>query len=284
MSKALTTTEIPALLELLKDRQDGDLHVMLQDQLGHLDTRTLQALWRRSLYGPDELAMEIGTILQTRNWEDLEATLARTPVHELRFETLLVMIARFGHPVVDEADIDQRLDVLANGCRDSLVGVDTDLARAAKIADYLGRELGFTGNQDVYYDPENSFIDSVLETRRGIPITLSAVYILVAERLGVPLRGIGLPGHFIVGLTDAENRSLYLDPFRKGMILTHLECVQLTEQLGHPFQDSFLRPVSPRYVFLRMLANLYHVYDRNGDLRRADRALTICHACNAMAL
>jgi len=254
---------------------------MLRGQLHDYDTPTLRALYRQCRLQPDEVTMDVATVLRDRNWRDLEAALHYQPVSSMPLLDLLVIPASFAHVDADFHQIQQQIAALADACRERLADSDTLMTKAVKIADCLGRDVGYTGNADDYYNPENSFIDSVLDTKRGIPISLSALYMVVAEELGVPLKGIGLPGHFIVGITDEEGRVLYLDPYRRGMILTRLDCVQLVEQLGHNFQDSYLRPVSKRYVFQRSLANLYNIYERAGDPLRADRALTLCHACTA---
>lgn len=281
MDKPLSATAIPAVLTLLRDRQDPELLAMLRQQLHDYDTPALRELYEQCRLQPDEVSMDVATVLRDRTWRDLEEQLRCQPLSRMSLLDQLVMLASFAHVDADYHRIQAQIADLAAACRERFNDSDSVMTRAVKIADCLGRDYGYTGNTEAYYDPENSFIDSVLETRRGIPISLSALYMVVAEELGVPICGIGLPGHFIVGITDEDGRVLYLDPYRRGMILTRLDCVQLVEQLGHTFQDGYLRPVSKRYVFQRSLANLYNVYDRAGDLLRADRALTLCHACTA---
>ncbi|MDP7397117.1 MAG: transglutaminase family protein [Lentisphaeria bacterium] len=93
----------------------------------------------------------------------------------------------------------------------------------------------------------------------------------MAQRLDVPLRGVGLPGHFIVLLESSEPLAAY-DPFRRGMCLSYLDCIQLVEQYGHTFDDSQLKPVTPRDILARSLNNLRQVYRRRND-RRFRRAV-----------
>ena len=85
--------------------------------------------------------------------------------------------------------------------------------------EYLFGDLGFRGNEIDYNDPRNSCLNYVLDRRTGIPIALSVVYIEVARRLGQPVSGVGLPGHFIVEYNDGEFAT-YIDPFHSGKLLT----------------------------------------------------------------
>lgn len=273
MSRTLSPKEIPALLALLRDRHDREVQRLLQEQLAALDDDALLALWRHSGTLPDAAAMELEDRLRVRQWTTLRATLEQAPAGQLTLEDYVFMVARVGHVAFDAAKVRQLLDDLATGLQERLEPGGTPLTQAVKLADFLGRELGYVGNHANYVDPENSFIDSVLITRKGIPISLSVVYLLVAQRLGLPLRGIGLPGHFIVGLVPAEGEALYLDPYRRGQVLTHLDCIALVQQIGHPFNVSMLSPVSDRYIFQRMLANLYQIYEQRRQPRWADLVL-----------
>jgi regulator of sirC expression with transglutaminase-like and TPR domain len=85
--------------------------------------------------------------------------------------------------------------------------------------DILFEQERFSGNRENYYDPDNSFLNRVLDRKTGIPITLSLIYIEVAGRLGLDMRGIGLPGHFITALYHGSGE-IFIDPFNRGEILT----------------------------------------------------------------
>ncbi len=149
----------------------------------------------------------------------------------------------------------------------------TPEARADTIADVIGHRLCFSGNQDDYYNPDNSYLDSLLKTHQGIPISLSALYLLVARRLGVPLAGITLPGHFIVGLFVRDRKARYYDPFNRGDVIGKVDCVRLVQQCGYRFEERFLLPVNDAQILVRMLNNLRHCYLRRQDTRREQAIL-----------
>ena len=127
---------------------------------------------------------------------------------------------------------------------------------------YLFDELGFHGNEMDYNDPRNSCLNYVLDRRTGIPIALSVVYIEVARRLGQPVSGIGLPGHFIVEYNDGEFAT-YIDPFHSGKLLSVDDCRQLARaRTGSDADATALAPVGTRYILVRMLNNLRSAYFR----------------------
>ena len=119
--------------------------------------------------------------------------------------------------------------------------------------DYLFGDLGFRGNEIDYNDPRNSCLNYVLDRRTGIPIALSVVYIEVARRLGRPVAGVGLPGHFIVQYDDGEFAT-YIDPFHSGQLLSQEDCRQLArDRTGSDADATALAPVGTRYILVRML-------------------------------
>ena len=139
--------------------------------------------------------------------------------------------------------------------------------RMRRFAEFFHGELGFTGNEESYYEPENSYMNRVLDRRRGIPITLSVLYILIGRRVGLPFCGVGMPGHFIVRY-DAPEGPIYLDPFGGGQILSVDECASLVEGLGYRFESRFLAEASPLCIVERMVNNLIGIYQQLGDETR----------------
>lgn len=190
----------------------------------------------------------------------------------------------------------QSLDDLAAPLRSSLRADTPVLEAALTLAAHLGARERFRGNLENYYDPANSFLHSVLERRLGIPITLSVVYMEVARRCGVAAHGVGMPGHFLTGLSgrvpepNGTTRTgiVMLDPFDGGRLLRPRAVAELYARVAGPGSSmtaDVLRPVTRKSLLLRMLRNLKAVYTRSGDTRRAltalDRILLL--APNALA-
>jgi regulator of sirC expression with transglutaminase-like and TPR domain len=138
----------------------------------------------------------------------------------------------------------------------------------------------FVGNRAEYYDPENSLLTRVLDRHAGIPISLSVIMMEVGRRLGVPIAGIGMPGHFLVGLvpTNGEIPEVFADPFHEGRILTSDQCQELFHQLAgahQTFLPGFLAPVHPMAIVERMLNNLKTVYLALADYSMLRRIMTL---------
>jgi regulator of sirC expression with transglutaminase-like and TPR domain len=136
--------------------------------------------------------------------------------------------------------------------------------RAACVSQLLFGELDLRGNEEAYYDPRNSYLNEVMERRLGLPISLSAIYLEVAERIGLPAYGVGLPGHFVVAVADGEVRHL-LDPFHGGAPLTREDAAALVRSVtgySGPFLSGWLSPVSTPQILARMLQNLRGAYVR----------------------
>lgn len=136
---------------------------------------------------------------------------------------------------------------------------------------FLFEELRFRGNVQEYFDPENSYLNRVLERKTGIPITLSVVYLEVGWHLGIPLAGVGFPGHFLVKY-QCHDGEILIDPFGGGAILNEEECRdKLTDLYGESAElcPQFFRTTSKRQILTRVLNNLKNIYLNANDCRRA---------------
>ena len=119
---------------------------------------------------------------------------------------------------VDPAKVDAQLQGYVDTVRSRVRGSQPQ-ALLAHLHEFLFEEEGFTGDTDDYYSTQNSYLPAVLQTKRGMPITLSLLYKIVAERLGLRAWGVGLPGHFLVGM-EMEESIMLIDPFTSGRLLT----------------------------------------------------------------
>ena len=179
-------------------------------------------------------------------------------------------------PDADPAAMLAELDRLARGLR--LPPGELPLAEVlARLQLHLFGDDGFRGDHGQYDHPDNSCLHRVLERRRGLPITLSIVYIEVARRRDLEMLPIGFPGHFLVRPND--DTELYVDPFHQGRVLrperlrSRLARMMSTDEVPVARYRSAVRQVPGRYVLVRMLNNLKGTWLRRNHLSHALRAV-----------
>lgn len=200
--------------------------------------------------------------------------IAALPDADIDLATAALVIAAEEYSGLDIEENLAVLDALADQARGRLERAPTELERVRSLAHFLHCEAGFRGNLEAYYDPRNSFLNDVLSRGLGIPITLAVVYIEVGRRLGVRLRGVNFPGHFLVRYDGCEPS--YLDPFAPERLLDGQDCERLLAVMSEGrvrFDPSFLEPVSARHILVRMLKNLKLIYFGEGRLEKAIAAI-----------
>ena len=188
------------------------------------------------------------------------------PAHEdasIDLATAALAIARTEYPGLDVSYYLGRLEALARRVRDRMRSNPSALEVIALLNRVLFDEDGLRGNRDDYYDPRNSFLNDVLDRKLGIPITLSVIYMDVARRVGFPIAGTGMPGHFLLKHYDVMSGEIIVDPFNCGRIVGTRECQQRLNEIYSgeiELQPEFLQPVTNREILTRMLNNLRQIY------------------------
>lgn len=175
-----------------------------------------------------------------------------------------LMIARTVRPNLDTGACCETLNRIADRCRELTIEPSSTRAKCRVINRILYHEMGFHGNVEHYTDPNNSFIDQVLETRRGIPISLCTIYLLVAHRLGLNLEPIGLPGHFMIGCFT-EERPFFIDAFDGGIFRSPEEIFVFLRSHDMSPQLADLAPTPVREMLCRSCRNLANHYEARGD-------------------
>ena len=215
-------------------------------------------------------SIELLGLPQAQAWQYI----ATAPDQQIPLAWAALVLARDEYPALDLAACQAQL-----GCVAASLGAaptDDPLQTVRAINRVLYDEQGFSGNQDDFYDPRNSYLNDVLERRLGIPITLALLALDVAARIGLPLHGVSFPGHFLLGL-DLDDGMLVLDPFHRGRSLDADELkARAKPHLGEDELDAaqlgdLLSPASHRAIIGRMLRNLKALYHERDDLVRALR-------------
>jgi regulator of sirC expression with transglutaminase-like and TPR domain len=188
-----------------------------------------------------------------------------------------LLIAKLEYPRLVIEDYRDLLDQMAAG-----LAVEIDLEAgpesiARTISAYMVQEQGFDGDSEDYYSPLNSYLNQVMDRRRGIPISLGVLYMEVARRVNVTLLPVSMPGHFLVKLpTDGE--PIFFDAFNRGRLLDFEGARRAFDDIYRgkaPFTDSMLGAATKRQVLTRMLHNLKAAYVQTDDDERALRIVEL---------
>lgn len=206
--------------------------------------------------------------------------LMRRPEGQISLAEAALWIAAMEYPQLDRAGYIARLDALAAPLP-ARIGAGTDPTKViAAINQRLFEEEGFRGSSEDYYDPRNSYLNDVMDRRSGIPIMLSTIYLELAARIGFPLAGVGMPGHYIVRHRYFD---IFIDPFEQGRVLSVADCQErMHKALGQelPFEHELLEAAPKLRTVMRMLNNLRNVYSGTRQFTRALRLTELALALN----
>lgn len=198
------------------------------------------------------LEMEIAALLESEPFDIVQA---------------FVLLGRLGGSRHNVEEVRLRLEGMGAELKTRIEDAQGSKDRLKALNRYLFQDLGFRGNEEDYYDPRNSFLGDVLERKTGLPITLSLVYVEVGQLAGLPLAGVGFPGHFLVRYEE-EGDPIFVDPFHDGRILAEEDLRNLLIQTYGESVDltpTLLQAATAREIFSRMLYNLKGIYMTSED-------------------
>ena len=276
--------EVIALITLLDD-PDEVIYSQVKDRfviLGPPAIPHLETAWENSFDAIMQKRIEI--IIHTIQFEILQKALKKWALEEQ--EDLLkgiLILSRYQYPDLDETKIRKDLDQIK---QDVWLELNDDLTaiEKVKVLNHILFEVHqFSGNITNYHAPQNSFINNVLESKKGNPLMLSVLYMLICKELNIPIYGINLPQHFVLAylndyanLIDVNNKTLsnnilfYINPFSKGLIFNQKDIDQFLKQLNLEAEAKYYIPCSNVEIVKRSLNNLIFSYEKLGYLEKVD--------------
>ena len=193
-----------------------------------------------------------------------------------------LIISKFEFPQLDELSIHKEIEQIQQKVWLEISEENTAF-EIVKIFNHVLFDIcGFESSRDNFYSAENSYINQVLSTRKGNPLSLSILYSVIAQRLQIPIYGVNLPNHFVLGfvdefqtlkmlgLNDDRNILFYINPFSKGRIFDHNEIENYLRSLNLPLQKNYFEPCSNTDILRRMLTNLTYAYSKNGEEEKVE--------------
>jgi len=189
---------------------------------------------------------------------------------EFDLETAIWALARTRYPGINVGAYQALLDGYARDLETHLPTGGRAATLLAVINRYLFEQLGYSGNEEDYYEPDNSYLNRVMDRRLGNPVSLCILYLFVGRRLRIPLSGIGLPGHFVCRY-QSPKEEVYIDAFNSGRILSKADCIRYLVQVSYGYQEGCFAPASPRRMLLRVCSNLHQIYHHQRNRQETQR-------------
>lgn len=284
--------ELQALIRLLDD-SDSEIYQHVESKLLSFGSEVIPILektWEESL--DIILQQRIEELIHKIQFNDVKFELQTWAISGA-FDLLsgFITISKYQYPELDEQKLINQIEAIK---RDAWIELryDTSPVEKVKILNHVIYNLhGFTGNVTNYNDPQNSYLNNVLESRRGNQISLAIIYSVIAQRLDIPIYGVNLPQHFILAYIDEENDYqdlhdhqqgilFYINAFNKGFIFNKRDVDYFLKQLSVSPHPSFYQPCSNIQILKRVLRNLIHNYQKSGSIHKQNEIQELYNVLN----
>jgi len=265
MDNQFEEKEISSLIRLLDD-QDEFVWTTVRNKLVALGEDALSFL---ELAARDENLVRrrraisiIIAIRPSQIGEKLRKLSLRAKGGDIDLEQGVMIITEYGYPDFDYEECRIILDELAAGLKKIIPANASPDRIVRELTHYLFIDQGFKGDKKNFFDKDNSYFNKVLKQRKGLPISLSVLCLLISSRLDLNIAGVALPCHFIA-MHNTPGRPIFFDPFNRGKVLTNDDCREMVRGFGFQFQEIQLAPVSNRNILLRMIHNLEVTFNQS---------------------
>ena len=271
MSSNSKKNQISDLIYLIDDR-DEFVREQVREQLikvGEDAIPFLEVTARTENLKIKSIASEIiQAIIPKQLLRQFEQLAQSSPSGHWSLEKGVILLQKFGYPGEETDSLSQSLDLLAQEVSTLIEDSQSPEQIIQILTRYLFFEKGFEGNKIDFFETDNTYFSRVLDRRKGIPITLTALCVFLGQRIGLPIVGVGLPGRYIAKY-ESLTQPIYFDPFNEGRILSQEDCASLTEQMGYHFEEHYLIAATSRETLTRMMNNLIVIYNKNSESEKA---------------
>lgn len=270
--ESMEKNELKALVSLLDD-EDIEIISQIEEKiisLGEPIIPFLENAWENSL---DPIVQErIEDLIHTLQYEVLKSRLKEWNDRENEPDLLegMWLVATYQYPDLDLEKLTQDLEQLYY---EAWLEFKTDVHPFDQIKllnSVIFGKLKFSANTKNFHSPGNSMVNVVLQTKKGNPISLCVIYMLIAKKLKLPVYGVNLPNLFILTFKQQEQKQFYINAFNRGLIFSREDIDNYIAELRLTPQESFYQPCSNRDIIKRTLRNLINSFEKIGDHGKAD--------------
>lgn len=266
---------LSALIELLED-PDKEVYKTVKNELVDLGTNIIPNL---------EEAWE-------KNFDSLIQDRVEEIIHEIQFKSLLnelklwisspkdilegwMIISRYQYPELKKESFESTLTNIINEAHLAIENCNSDLEKISALNTIIFSRYRFRGNVKNFHSPENSFINDVIDNRKGNPLSLSIIYMHISRKIGLPVCGINMPKHFIVGFEsehnfDIDSIKFYINPFSKGTMLNRQDLETFLKREKIKESSKYFSPCGNKEILKRLINNLLHSYTYRSKKEKAE--------------
>lgn len=187
-----------------------------------------------------------------------------------QLEDAIFILSRFDNPTLREREYKQKLDRFADMIRDEVRYSLDESQKMHKVLDFVFSELGFSGNTTDYYNPHNSYLNRVIDQRKGLPISLALIVLFIGRRLELPFFGVNMPIHFMLKF-KSDREEILIDPFDGGKLVSYNQCYYFLKQNGIDPKSEHFKESSEITILARSIRNLINSYQKLDKLGKVER-------------
>jgi len=266
-------SEISALLNLIED-PDEQIFSQVKEKLISFGTDIIPEIeiaWEKNQFG-DDYQKKLENIIHEIQFKDLYNSLKNWKSDGAK--NLLdgvILVNKFQYPSLDRKKIEEQIDTIVQDAKIEISEHMTGIEKVTILNELIYAIHGFQGNKDDYYSPSNSFLSDVLETKKGNALLLAIIYLEIATRLNIPIKGVNLPNHFILGYLDTNNEIshrnqvnilFYINAFSNGEILSINEIKEFLEKINLELIPEYFLPCTNEAIVKRLITNLVYSHKK----------------------
>lgn len=281
-----TQTEIESLVYLLED-PDPYVQSEVKNRLFELGEQAVPLLDQQKSQTKDDEARQL--LNEIIHWitfssieEDFLDVLEGGLKNMKQLEDAVFILARFSNPTLRESEYKKKLDRFSDMIRDDVRYSLTESQAMHTMLDLVFNELGFSGSTTDYYNPENSYLNRVIDRRQGLPISLALIVLFLSRRLDLPFYGVNMPIHFMLKFQGKQGE-VFIDPFDHGKIVTYNQCYYFLKQNGVEPKSLHFETGSEAAILARCIRNLINSYEKIDALQKAESLKKLLNTVEMMA-